>query len=94
LTIQQFVYHGAVKMPGENAIYTCMKETQVVAVDSKTGMILTRYSPGAAKFIKGRYRALIDAFNDRFKRVCESNTSTGIKGLVRSIAICILMEYR
>jgi serine/threonine-protein kinase/endoribonuclease IRE1 len=43
LTIKQLIDHGAFKIPGDDKVYTGKKETQLVAVDSKTGKVLSQY---------------------------------------------------
>jgi len=49
LTIKQLIDHGAFKIPGDDKVYTGRKETQFVAVDSKSGIVLSQYgSPSAA----------------------------------------------
>jgi hypothetical protein len=43
MTIKQLVDHGAFKMPGDDKVYTGRKETQFIAVDSKTGIVVSHY---------------------------------------------------
>jgi len=46
MTIKQMIDHGPFKIPGDDKVYTGKKETQFVAVDSKTGKILSQYGTG------------------------------------------------
>jgi hypothetical protein len=65
LTIKQLIDHGAFKIPGDDKVYTGRKESQFVAVDSKTGKVLSHYgSPAAAAFMRTRCRAPRDPLDD------------------------------
>jgi glucose dehydrogenase len=55
LTIKQLIDHAPFKIPGDDKIYTGKKETQFVAVDSKTGKIVSQYgSNGSSMSTKCR----------------------------------------
>jgi hypothetical protein len=43
MTIKQLIDHGAFKIPGDDKVYTGKKETQFIAIDSKTGNIISQY---------------------------------------------------
>ena len=57
LTIKQLIDHGAFKIPGDDKVYTGRKESQFVAVDSKTGKVISHYGSPAAAFMSARCRA-------------------------------------
>jgi hypothetical protein len=50
LTIKQLIDHGAFKIPGDDKVYTGKKETQFIAVDSKTGKVLSQYGTPISAF--------------------------------------------
>jgi len=50
LTIKQLIDHGAFKIPGDDKVYTGKKETQLVAVDSKNGKILSQFGSRSTSF--------------------------------------------
>jgi hypothetical protein len=64
LTIKQLIDHGAFKIPGDDKVYTGKKETQFVAVDSKTGKVLSQYGTPAAAFFGARCRAPKDPLDE------------------------------
>lgn len=43
MTIKQLVELGAFKIPGDDKVYTGRKETQFIAVDTKTGNVVSQY---------------------------------------------------
>jgi hypothetical protein len=50
LTIKQLIDHAPFKIPGDDKVYTGKKETHFVAVDSKSGKVLSEFgSPSSAK---------------------------------------------
>ena len=64
MTIKQLIDHGAFKIPGDDKVYTGRKESQFVAVDSKTGKVINRYGSAAAAFMSARCRAPRDPLDD------------------------------
>jgi len=64
LTIKQLIDHGAFKIPGDDKVYTGRKESQFVAVDSKTGKVLSQYGSPAAAFMSAKCRAPRDPLDD------------------------------
>jgi hypothetical protein len=64
LTIKQLVDHGAFKIPGDDKVYTGRKETQFVAVDSKTGKILSEFGSPSVAFMGAKCRAPKDPLDE------------------------------
>jgi hypothetical protein len=56
--------HGAFKIPGDNKVYTGRKETQFVAVDSKTGKVLSQYGSPSAVFMGTKCRVPKDPLDE------------------------------
>jgi len=100
LTIKQLIDHGAFKIPGDDKVYTGKKETQFIAVDSKTGKVLSQYGTPAAAFLGAKYRAPRDVL-DELDDECDATVDpqdilmigkTGIKSVV-AFLICSLSPY-
>ena len=64
MTIKQLVNQGAFKIPGDNKVYTGKKETQFVAVDSRTGKVLSQYGSPSAAFLRASCRAPKDPLDE------------------------------
>jgi hypothetical protein len=48
LTVKELIDHAPFNIPGDDKVYTGRKETQFMAVDSRTGKVLSRYGNRAA----------------------------------------------
>jgi hypothetical protein len=64
LTIRQLIDHGAFKIPGDDKVYTGKKETQFVAVDSKTGKVVSHYGSPSSTFLRPKCRAPKDSLDE------------------------------
>jgi len=64
LTIKQLIDHGAFKIPGDDKVYTGRKETQFVAVDSKTGKVLSQYGTPSVTFMGSKCRVSKDPIDE------------------------------
>jgi len=90
LTIKQLIDHGAFKIPGDDKVYTGKKETQFIAVDSKTGKVLSQYGTPSADFLGAKCRApgdVLDDLDDECDATVDSRDilmigKTGIKSVV------------
>jgi serine/threonine-protein kinase/endoribonuclease IRE1 len=51
LTIKQLVERSPFRIPGDDTVYTGKRETEIVAVDAKTGRILNQYGTSPASFM-------------------------------------------
>lgn len=90
MTIRQLIDHGAFKIPGDDKVYTGKKETQLVAVDSKTGKVLSQYGPRSGS-LAGKCRVPgdpLDELDDECDAAVEGDvlmigkTSTLILGMI------------
>ena len=72
MTIRQLIDHGAFRIPGDDKVYTGKKETQFVAVDSKTGKILSRYGSPSTSFSSGRCFSPKDSM-DELEDECDAS---------------------
>jgi hypothetical protein len=64
LTIRQLIDHGAFKIPGDDKVYTGRKETQIVAVNSRTGKVLHHYGSSSVPFTQPKCRASKDPLDE------------------------------
>ena len=49
MTVKELIDHAPFSIPGDDKVYTGRKDTQFMAVDSRTGQVLSRYgNRGAA----------------------------------------------
>jgi PQQ enzyme repeat len=64
LTIKQLIDRGAFKIPGDDKVYTGKKETQFIAIDSKTGKVLSQYGTPSAAFLGAKCRAPRDVLDE------------------------------
>lgn len=64
LTIRQLIDQGAFKLPGDDKVYTGKKETQIVAVNARTGKVLNQYGSPFASFMQPRCRVSKDSLDE------------------------------
>ena len=64
MTIKQLIDHGAFKIPGDDKVYTGKKETQFIAVDSKTGNIVSQYGSPFGSLSDAKCRAPQDPLDE------------------------------
>lgn len=89
MTIKQLVDHGAFQIPGDDKVYTGRKETQFVAVDSKTGKVLSQYGSPSAVFMGARCHAPKDPL-DELDDECDASVDVGDILMIGKISIsCI-----